>query len=149
MKSAKIHLEITIAASKEHIWCILLGHETFSQWATAFKKGSYFEGEITKEGGIVSFLDPDQNGIRSRVMDYKQDETITFLHHAILNRCTLDTASREAKKWIGLKETYLLKALDNNKCLFTVDVDIAVEYEEMFAKSWKRAMENLKRLCEF
>ncbi|MEQ8469895.1 MAG: hypothetical protein RIC35_01850 [Marinoscillum sp.] len=80
MSRSNIHLEITINFSKEHIWEVLFGKETFTEWASEFAEGSHLEGDL-KKGGTVCFLDPSQNGIRSKVIVHKPSEKITFHHN--------------------------------------------------------------------
>ncbi|MEQ8469896.1 MAG: hypothetical protein RIC35_01855 [Marinoscillum sp.] len=61
---------------------------------------------------------------------------------------SVDTEGEEAKKWVGIEETYQLNQIGESKYLFTVEVGIEKEYEEMFAESWLRAVERIKQLSE-
>lgn len=40
----KIHSEITINASPEAVWNVMLEDDTYRKWTSAFAEGSYYKG---------------------------------------------------------------------------------------------------------
>ncbi len=51
----EIRCEIEISASKETVWDVLWGKDTFPLWAGVIDEGTYLQGEII-EGNEVRFI---------------------------------------------------------------------------------------------
>jgi uncharacterized protein YndB with AHSA1/START domain len=59
-----------IKASREKVWEVLWGNETYPQWTSAFSEGSKVE-TTWEEGGKVLFLNGDNEGMVSRIAEKK------------------------------------------------------------------------------
>ena len=142
----KIHLEITINASPETVWNVMLEDNTYRKWTSAFAEGSYYKGSW-KQGEKMLFLDPEGTGMVSVIAELRPHELISLKHKGIIQDGIEDTESEDAKKWAPAFENYTFEEV-NGKTKLTIDMDILDEFEEMFTEMWKNALKKLKILSE-
>jgi uncharacterized protein YndB with AHSA1/START domain len=136
----------TIKASRERVWEILWGNETYPQWTSAFSEGSRAETDW-KKGSKVLFLDGKGDGMVSIVDDNVPNEFMSFKHLGVLNNGKEDLQTSKEKGWSGAMENYTLKSV-GDKTELTVDQDVEDEYKEYFLSTWPKALEKLKALAE-
>ena len=137
----------TINASKEKVWEILWGKETYPQWTSAFSEGSNAETDNWKKDSKVLFGDGKGSGMIAIVEDNRPFEFMSFRHIGMLNDGVEDTDSDKVKEWAGAHEDYTLQEQDG-KTTLVVEMDINKQWLEYFEKTWPKALENIKRLAE-
>ncbi len=142
----KIHSEITINASPETVWNVMLDDNTYRKWTSAFAEGSHYEGSW-EQGEKILFLDPEGTGMVSVIAELRLYEFISLEHIGIIQDGIEDTESEDAKKWAPAFENYTFEE-DNGKTKLSIDMDILDEFEEMFTEMWKNALKKLKILSE-
>lgn len=142
----KIHSEITINASPETVWNVMLEDDTYRKWTSAFAEGSHYEGSW-KQGEKMLFLDPEGTGMVSIIAELRPHEFISLEHIGIIQDGIEDTESEDAKKWAPAFENYTFEEV-KGKTKLSIDMDILDEFEEMFTEMWKNALKKLKVLSE-
>ena len=142
-----IHFSTQINTSREKVWDIMLGKETYKEWARAFGPGSHYVGDWN-EGSAIQFLGADsQMGMASRVKESRKPEFISIEHLGIVMDGVVDTNSDEAKKWAPSLENYTFKEVDGVTEL-SVSLDVLPENKPMFDEMWPEALKLLKELAE-
>jgi uncharacterized protein YndB with AHSA1/START domain len=136
----------TIDASPEKVWDILWGDATYGQWTSAFAEGSRAETDW-KEGSKVLFLDGNNQGMVSTIVEKKPNKFMSFKHLGSFKNGVEDLESEETKAWSGAVENYTLKSI-NGKTELIIDQDITDEYKEYFLSTWPKALKKLKELAE-
>ncbi|MEN7550614.1 SRPBCC domain-containing protein [Rapidithrix thailandica] len=147
MNRQTLNLSITIQASKEKVWKVLLQDETYRIWASVFMEGSYAETDDWKEGSRVLFKSPEGDGLISRVELHKPYEAITIEHLGVLVKGEEDFEGEEAKKWKGTKESYFLTEKGAHVQL-TIEQVTDESYIDWFNSTWEKALEKIKDLSE-
>jgi len=135
-----------INAPKEKVWKVLWDDETYGKWTAAFFEGSRAETDW-QEGSKVQFLDPDGNGMLSKIKKSQPCDKMYFEHSGVVHAGVEDTGSEEAKKWKGLVENYTLTKNEGGTELL-IETDIPEAYLKMFEKAWPMALERVKELSE-
>jgi hypothetical protein len=147
----KLHYLITINASREKVWNMMLQDKTYREWTRAFNEGSYYKGSWDK-GSKILFLGPDpktgeEGGMVSRITENKPYEFISIEHQGIVKNGVEDTTSSEARKWAPAYENYTFKEKDDGTELL-VEMDSADEMVDEFNKMWPEALTKLKEISE-
>ncbi len=149
-----LHFTIDINASKQHVWDVMLGDETYRQWTTSFSPGSYFEGSWD-EGSTIRFLGPGENGQKpggmiSRIAENRPYEFVSIETLGLVNDGVDDTTSADAVAWAGGHENYTFSETDG---VTTLEIDLESDgmpesMKAEFAKMWPEALAKLKELAE-
>lgn len=147
----KIHFSTFINAPKEKVWNTMLDDATYRQWSVAFNPVSYYEGDWSK-GSKILFLGPDPKsgkigGMVSMVEENRPYEFVSLKHIGMINDGVEDTTSDEVKKWTPAYENYTFTEKDGGTEV-VVDLDISLEYADMFNEMWPKALVLLKELAE-
>jgi uncharacterized protein YndB with AHSA1/START domain len=142
----KQQFKITINASREKVWEMLWGKETYPQWTAPFSSGSDVFTDW-KKGSKVIFGDGSGNGMISRIADTIPNEFMSFEHLGEVKNGVEDTESERVKEWAATHENYTLKTIADSTEL-TVDMDFKEEFAEMFKDIWPKALAVLKELSE-
>ena len=142
----KLTFSVAINAPKEKIWRAMLEDATYRQWTNAFSEGSYAVTDW-KEGSKALFLDPDGNGMVSRIEVHRPNEFLSILHVGHVKKGVEDTESEEAKAWAGAHENYLLKEA-NGVSMLAIEMDVKDDYRNYFAETWPKALNKLKQIVE-
>jgi uncharacterized protein YndB with AHSA1/START domain len=142
---------IEIDATREKVWDVLFGEETYPQWTTAFSEGSKVETDW-KKGSKALFLDASNRGMVSRIAENVPNEFMSIEHLGMYDKGVEDYDSEHVKSWAGAKENYTLTEADGKTTL-----DIFMEMDEseknkqmidMFADMWPKALAKVKELAE-
>ena len=145
MKTLKF--DIDIQASREKVWDVLWGKDSYPKWAAAFSEGSMAETDW-EEGSKVLFMDShSRSGMVSSIHKKKAPEYMEFKHLGVVENGVEDTESEKVKDWAGALETYTLTE-NNATTHLHVSCDTAEEYEKMFSDMWPNAMNQIKKLSE-
>ncbi len=141
-----LHFSIAISASRQAIWHVLLDHELYRRWAGAFAEGSHYKGDWTT-GGTIRFLGPDGDGMVSTIAENRPPEFLSIKHLGYIYKGVDDTESEAVKAWAPSYENYSLRKVGSGAEL-VVDMDVTLEYEDFFQKTWPWALEIIKNLAE-
>lgn len=142
-----LYFSTHIEAPRERVWDVMLGQDTYGEWAKAFGPGSLYQGDWN-EGSSILFLGPDlQMGMASRIKESRKPEFISIEHVGIVMNGAVDATSDEAKKWAPALENYTFKEVDNGTEL-TVSLEVIPEHKSMFEETWPEALALLKQLAE-
>jgi uncharacterized protein YndB with AHSA1/START domain len=142
---------IEINASKEKVWDVLLGKETYPQWTKAFSEDSNVITDWQK-GSKALFHDGNNKGMVSRIAENIPNEFLSIEHLGMYNNGVEDYESEHVKMWAGAKENYTLTN-ENGK----TNLHIFMEMDEteankpmidMFTDMWPKALAKVKELSE-
>lgn len=142
----KLEFKITIDASREKVWDVLWGEDTYPVWTEPFSPGSKVETDW-QEGSKILFLDGSDRGMVSRVKENRANEYMGIEHLGYYNKGVEDLDSPEVKTWAGSTENYTLTTVDG-KTELLVESDISPDHKEMFEKIWPKALDKVKELAE-
>ena len=137
----KISIAVQINAAKEKVWTNLWSDATYRQWTSAFSPGSYAESDWN-EGSKIKFLSPNGSGMFGIIEKRRDYETMIFKHLGEIKNGT-----EETKDWGGATEAYQLNE-KNEITELTVQMDSTPEFEDYFLKTFPKALQILKEICE-
>jgi uncharacterized protein YndB with AHSA1/START domain len=140
------HFEIHIQAPREHVWTTMLRSPTYEQWTSAFCEGSRFEGSW-QQGDAIRFLDPAGNGMVSEIAEHRPAEFVSIRHLGFIQNGEEDTTSDAVRAWAPCLENYTFTD-EGGGTRLRVDLDAFGGHEDMMARLWPPALDQLKRLCE-
>jgi len=141
-----LHFSTSIKAPREKVWATLWDDAGYRKWTSAFTEGSYAKTDW-KEGSKVLFLDGKGNGMVSKIETSRPNEYMSVKHLGEVKNGTEDVDSEAVKAWAGARENYTLTEVDGTTTL-KVDTDITEDFKEYMEKTWPKALEQLKDLCE-
>lgn len=134
-----------INAPKERLWECLWGKDTYPKWTRAFSPNSRVETNW-EEGGKVLFLDGENGGMISRILENKKNEKMVFRHLGMIDKNgNEDFDSDAVRAWEGAEEIYTLKNQEG-KTELTVDMDINEEQKEFFDNTWHEVFCDINEL---
>lgn len=136
-----LEYQIKINAQPEEIWTVLWSDISYQQWTSAFTKGSFYEGTL-EEGTTVKFLDPNNNGMYSRVEKHIPNKEMTFLHLG-----DIFDGVETPQDWGNATESYLLEETEDETIL-TVRINTSEEFKDFFGEKFPNALKNVKHLAE-
>ncbi|MFY0483881.1 SRPBCC family protein [Flavobacterium sp. PLA-1-15] len=142
----KLEFKITIDASREKVWDVLWGEDTYPVWTAPFSEGSKVETDW-QEGSKILFLDASDRGMVSRVKENRPNEYMGIEHLGYYDKGNEVYDTPEVKSWAGSTENYTLLTVDG-KTELTVDNDTSPDHKEMFEKIWPKALDIVKELAE-
>jgi uncharacterized protein YndB with AHSA1/START domain len=147
----KLHFEIVIQASAQHVWEVMLAQDTYMQWTSVFSPGSRYDGSWD-QGSKIRFVAPDGNGMASEIAQNIPYRFISVKHLGYVKDGVEDTTSEEAKKWNSAFENYTFST-QGEATKLEIDLEIphsidSKTYKEMFEGMWPKALIKLKELCE-
>lgn len=143
----QLSYSIKIDAPARRVWECIVDPGKYEQWSKAFAEGSHFEGEW-KEGAQIRFLAPEMGGTKAEIKEFEPNRHIRAEHIAMIDKeGREDSSSPEAKKWVGVQESYDLTE-KGGVTEFTAKMDTTPEFEKMFEESWPKALRLLKSVAE-
>ncbi len=142
----KVIFKISINAPREKVWKVLWNDVTYREWTAPFAEGSHAVTDW-KEGSKVLFLDPDNNGMVSKIKTNIPNKFMSIEHLGLVKGGVEDTKSEEVHQWAGAMENYTLQG-ENSTTELGIEVDITDEYMDMFKKIWPKALQKVKKLSE-
>ncbi len=141
-----LRCSIRIKASKEKVWNTMLEPETFKVWTAAFAEGSYYEGSW-KKGARIRFLTPEGEGLISMIVENTRFKFISIKHLGLIKNGVEDLESPESKAWAPAFENYTLAVRDDATEVI-VDMEVTPDFEDFMQKTWPKALDRLKAICE-
>ena len=145
----KNEYRITINAPREKVWDTLWNDDTYRAWTAPFAAGSTAKTDW-KKGSKVLFLDGNNGGMVSTIVENRPNEYMSIKHLGIVKDGVEDYDSEESKKWGNGFENYTLKSVNGGtELLVEMTADsIPEEYKDYFAQTWPKALNKLKELSE-
>jgi len=137
----------SIAASKERVWNVLWGDETFRDWASIIDEGQYMVGELA-EGSKVQFLSGDGGyGVLSLIEKLVPNEYVSIRQLADVKAGKEQPRTDGEGDWAGGRESYSLHEADGLTTL-TVSLDVPEAHAADFESTMPRALQRIKELAE-
>lgn len=137
----KLHFDIQINAEAEKVWSVLWDDFSFRQWTSAFTEGSFYQGNL-KENEIIKFLDPQNNGMFSKIVALIPNQEIKFLHLG-----EIYNGVEAPQNWDEATEKYILTE-DENTTHLQVEIQTSEEFKSFFEEKFPDALSNVKHLSE-
>lgn len=141
-----LKFSIAINASKEKVWLVLWGEDTYPKWTRIFAEGSVAVTDW-KEGSKVLFLDGKGSGMVSKIAASRVNEFMSFKHLGIIKNGVEDTDSDEVKSWGEALENYTLTE-ENGITDVTIEMGMTEDMKDYFIQTWPKALEELKKIAE-
>ena len=131
-----------INAPKDKVWKSLWDDQHYREWTSAFCEGSHMKADWT-EGGKVLFLDPNDQGMSSRIAKLDSGTYVSFEHIADYK----DGIEQPAPEWTGARENYRLTETGNGTRL-DVEVDVTEPHVNYFNEAFPKGLSKLKEIAE-
>jgi uncharacterized protein YndB with AHSA1/START domain len=145
-----LHFEISIEASSEKVYKLMLDKDNWEKWTSVFSAGSRYEGSWER-GSKILFLgegkDGETGGMVSRIKENIPNKFISIEHVGIYQDGKEITSGDDVLTWAGALENYTFEEKGGKTRLF-VDTDSNKEFKEYFSETWPKALEELKQICE-
>lgn len=136
-----LKFEITIDAPPEKVWSVLWDEFSYRQWTSAFCEGSFYIGTL-EEDSKVQFLDPDNNGMFSKVVKNIPGKEMVFLHLG-----EIYSGIETPMDWGDATESYFLEEYEDSTKL-RMEVNSSEEFKSFFEEKIPLAIQNVKHLSE-
>ena len=136
-----LKFDIKINASPEKVWSVLWDEFSFRQWTSAFCEGSFYKGNL-EEGSKIQFLDPENNGMFSKVVKIIPSKEMVFLHLG-----EIFSGVETPMNWENATESYFLDG-DDEFTLLRLEVNSSEEFKDFFEEKTPLALQNVKHLSE-
>jgi uncharacterized protein YndB with AHSA1/START domain len=137
---------ITINATPEKVWKVLLDDETYRLWTSVFCEGSYFTGDL-KPGARIHFLTPDGSGMYSDIVLYSPNTNVLFQHIGEMKNFVEQPIDEATERWTGAFENYYLKIADNRTTIIA-EIDLTPDHVNSFNEFFSKGLEKIKELSE-
>lgn len=142
----KLEFSITIDASPERVWEIIIGKDTYSLWTAPFAEGSTVETDW-KKGSKALFGDGKGNGMVSKIVESIPGKFLSIKHLGELKNGVEDPTTYQGDEWGEALENYTLKEVDG-KTLWIVNMDMNEKYAQYMEDTWPLALAKVKELAE-
>ncbi len=143
----QLSYSISIKASKETVWHVILDPECFREWAKAFSESSQLSG-LWQEGSYIKFFDLGMGGTKALVEKLIPEKYLLLKHVAVIDKDgNEDITTETALKWNGITETYELSG-DESATTLKIDINTHEDYVNMFSNAWPEAIKTIKSICE-
>ena len=142
----KLTFRITIDATPEKIWDIIIGKDTYPILTSVFSADSSVETDWQK-GSKALFLDGTGSGMIAYIEAHKPQKFLSIKHVGMINDGVEDTTSDKVKDWAGAHEDYTLTEVDG-KTEWLVEIDVNQEWEAYMKKTWVEAQQKVKAMAE-
>ncbi len=146
----KITLSTMINASPKKVWETVIGEETYKEWTSVWNPESHIKGSW-EPGEKIWFLAPNEmGGLEGMVAVIAENipyQFISIKHIGFVENDQEYTEGPEVESWTPAYENYTLKEIDG-KTEFILDMDSSEQDYDYFMKTWPKALEKLKEICE-
>jgi hypothetical protein len=137
---------ISIQASKEKVWDVLLNDKYTRIWYAEFSEGTHAETDW-KEGSKVVFSDNTKSGLIGTIITNKANEMLSVEYHGVLENGKEEYGNAGAEAMKGFIETYRLSEKSGSTHL-SIECDMGEDYFESMSASWEKALQKIKALAE-
>ncbi|MBK1442348.1 SRPBCC domain-containing protein [Parapedobacter sp. ISTM3] len=150
----KMQFKTVISAPVAEVYSKMIGKETFKQWTAVFNPTSDFEGGGVEgnweKGSKILFVGTNAEGKREGMVGYIRENTpnryVSIEYAGILDDDEEVTEGPIAEAWQGF-ENYTFEYQDGST-IVTVDIDVNDEMVDYFRKTYPKALDKLKEICE-
>ncbi len=149
----KLQFKTEINAPSSKVFDVMLGitnKSTYEQWTALFNPTSTYEGNWNK-GSKILFLGNDESGEKggmvSEIAENILNKFISIRHYGLVKNGVEITEGPEVEKWANGLENYTFEE-NNGITLVTVDLDTTQDFIEYMNKTYPKALEKLKEICE-
>jgi uncharacterized protein YndB with AHSA1/START domain len=142
----KLEFSITIDASPEQVWDIIIGKDTYSQWTAPFAEGSSVDTDW-KKGSKAVFLDGKGHGMVSEIVESIPGKFLSIHHLGEVKNGVEDPTTYQGEEWGDALEDYILEEVDG-KTIWRVMMDMNEEYVKYMEDTWPAALAKVKELAE-
>lgn len=136
-----LKFEIIINAAPEKVWSVLWDDFSYRQWTSAFTTGSFYMGTFD-EGGKIQFLDPENNGMYSKVVKNIPNKEMVFQHLG-----EIFSGIETPMDWEDATESYFLEG-DEESTKLRLEINTSEEFKSFFEEKVPKAIQNVKNLSE-
>jgi carbon monoxide dehydrogenase subunit G len=144
MSLKPINKQITINATADKVWQVLLSKETYLQWAKVFQEGSdYLATDNFAQGSKVIFGAGTGNGMVALVSINDPNHKIQFTFTGEVN----EGIEKSMGEFDGMTETYTLTQ-NGKEVLLNVETSMMDEWYDSMDKAWDQAIVIIKELSE-
>lgn len=138
----RLYFSTEINAPKDKVWKSLWEDKNYRNWTSAFCEGSHMKADWT-EGGKVLFLDPNDQGMSSRIAKLDEGTYVSFEHIADYK----DGEQQATPEWTGAQENYRLVEIPGGTRL-EVEVDITEPHVNYFNDAFPKGLSKVKEIAE-
>lgn len=138
--------EISITASKEKVWYALWDEPNYEYWTSAFCEGSRAVSSWL-EGDKIHFLDPNNNGMASKIVKNVPFDCMIFEHITEIYEGKESPIDEKIKQWTGCQEQYFLTE-ENGITHLKVVTQTIDDYMDFFNNTMPNAIAKVKELAE-
>lgn len=138
----RLKFSTDINAPKDKVWKSLWEDQNYRNWTSAFCEGSHMKADWT-EGGKVLFLDPNNQGMSSRIAKLDDGTYVSFEHIADY----MNGEEQPVPDWTGAQENYRLTEIEGGTRLDT-EVDVTEKYVSYFKEAFPKGIAKLKEIAE-
>jgi len=146
----RLQYKIDINAPAAKVTELMLGKDTYKLWTAEFEPTSDFEGSWGK-GDKIYFTGIDEEGKKggmvSEIAEHIPHRFVSIRHYGILDDGKEITEGEQVEKWAGGFENYTYEEKDGVTTV-TVDLDTTPDFIAYFDKTYPKALNRLKELCE-
>lgn len=143
----RLEYRTIIDATREKIWKVLWGEETYPEWTKAFSEGSRAESDW-KEGSTILFLNAEDEGMIAIIEEMDEPVKMHFRHVGMIDKNgNEDFDSEMVKAWKDASEIYTLEDQEG-KTLLVVNMDTEESYKNHFNEIWPKAFGRIKELVK-
>ena len=149
----KLQFEVSINAPVTKIFDFMLGinnKSTYEQWTSLFNPTSTYEGSWDK-GNKMLFIGVDEKGEKggmvSRIVENNPNRYVSIQHYGLIKADKEITEGPEVDKWANGFENYTFEENDGITKV-TVDLDTTDDFVDYMEKTYPKALEKLKEICE-
>ena len=149
----KLQFKVSINAPVSRVYDFMLGisnKSTYEQWTSLFNPTSAYEGSWDK-GSKILFIGIDEKGEKggmvSRIVENILNRFVSIQHYGLLKANKEITEGAEVEKWANGFENYTFEG-NNGITNVTVDLDTTEDFVDYMNKTYPKALDKLKELCE-
>ncbi len=142
----KLEFSIRISAPRGTVWDTMLAPATYAQWTSEFCGGSHYKGSWA-QGEKIQFLAPNGDGMTAVIAENRLHEYISIRQLGEISAGVEDVTSEKVRAWAPAYENYSFSDVPGGTEL-KVDVEVTPEFEDYMLKTYPRALDKLKMLCE-
>ena len=146
----RLYFEIIIDASAEKVSRMMLEKDSYQQWTYEFNPGSFYEGSWD-QGAKIAFVgiskEGKKEGMSGHIKTHVPNKEIVIEYDGVIEDGKERTEGADIEGWIGAIETYRFETEGNATHVY-VTTDTPEEYEDYFQKTWPKALDKLKQICE-
>lgn len=139
---------ITIKKPIDYVFNKMTDKSVYPDWGKAWGEGMTYEGEWS-EGSYISFFDKSGQGTKAVIEKIIPNESIQMKHVAMVEAGNTEVTELDEtmKKWIGSKEDYFFKSINDSETELTIIIAADEVFEPMM-KAWDTALVYFKDVCE-